>query len=127
MDLTEIRRRMLQMIGGVVSVWNQKTVTVPTNMTTTSEVKNWLETNGVIPDCDYGFIIINKPVADWIANEFFCGEIIKGSATLWNGSNGSYYRARGSTVASRYIQNRSITNNEECVAIQNTEYTIFYQ
>ena len=105
--------------------WNQKTITAPINITTAADLRAWMLTDGVIPQCDHGIVITNKDTNELENNELTLVVILNGKTVLWdNNVNGWYARARGST---HYYQQRGFQNEEEVIVYAGTEYTIFYR
>ncbi len=130
MDMMEIRRTLMMNGANGMGKWKTKKITAPSNMTEASQVKAWLETEGLIPACEYGFIFIEKDRQLWSMDDFVLAPLLDGHATLWgtNNTNGWYARARGSTYNTQYYQQRGFQNTTETVNVyQGDTFMIFYQ
>lgn len=128
MDMIEIRRALMMNGANGMGKWKTKKITAPSNMTVTSQVKAWLETEGLLPDCEYGFLFIEKDRHQWSTDDFVLAPLLDGKVTIWgSNANGWYARSRGGTYSSQYYQQRGFQNEETANVYQGDRFIIFYQ
>ena len=124
-----IRRMILQMIGGKLSVWKQKQISPSSDISLSADVYTWLETEiAKLNLSTNSFVCIlrdNIDLTKWDTDEFV--------GTMFNKDQPSnvnkvYLRCRGiSNIQSVYLQNRNFISNETCKVYASETYTIFYQ
>lgn len=125
MDVMQLRRSLMMAIkGGASSVWSQKVITVPSNMTTASDVLTWLQSEMPSTYTLMCCLRDNVDMSTWNQDDF----IFTGWGNLQSTTNAmQYQRVRGVSGDDPYFQNRNYSNNETTNVYQGETFTIFYQ
>ena len=113
---------------GNASRWKQKQISPSSDISLSTDVYTWLETEiGKLNLPFNSFICIireNYDMSTWAQDDFICATFVKDQPST---VNKQYGRCRGTiNIESMYIQMRNFITIETCNVYANETYTIFY-
>lgn len=105
-------------------MWSQKVITVPSDMTTASDILTWLQSEMPSTYMVMSCMRDNVDMSTWNQDDFIITQWMKSDHSA---NAMKYQRIRGISGSSPYMQDRNFSNNESTYVYKDETFTIFYQ